>query len=153
MLFSVEQAFVGREEIRAPLKTPAWEAKKSLACIAGPWKKEGVHKRETCSLSPRMSLSRTPVLSCTHYFQVPAKQFKKSQNLQSTLAFSCLAIRQRKTKTSQHNSLPLIFTLSIMLTKKKWLNCQYKHSKGLGFCLKRLVYCYLSTKLCISKNR
>ena len=25
-LFSVEQAFVGREEIRAPLKTPAWEA-------------------------------------------------------------------------------------------------------------------------------
>ena len=27
MLSSVEQAFVGREEIRAPLKTPAWEAK------------------------------------------------------------------------------------------------------------------------------
>ena len=26
MLFSVEQAFVGREEIRAPLKTPTWEA-------------------------------------------------------------------------------------------------------------------------------
>ena len=26
MLFSVEQAFVGREEIRAPLKTSAWEA-------------------------------------------------------------------------------------------------------------------------------
>ena len=26
MLFSVEQAFVGREEIRAPLKKPAWEA-------------------------------------------------------------------------------------------------------------------------------
>ena len=25
-LSSVEQAFVGREEIRAPLKTPAWEA-------------------------------------------------------------------------------------------------------------------------------
>ena len=31
MLFSVEQAFVGREEIRAPLKTPAWEAKKNSA--------------------------------------------------------------------------------------------------------------------------
>ena len=29
MLSSVEQAFVGREEIRAPLKTPAWEAKAS----------------------------------------------------------------------------------------------------------------------------
>ena len=27
MLFSVEQAFVGREEIRAPLKMPAWEAR------------------------------------------------------------------------------------------------------------------------------
>ena len=26
MLFSVEQAFVGKDEIRAPLKTPAWEA-------------------------------------------------------------------------------------------------------------------------------
>ena len=26
MLSSVEQAFVGREEIRAPLKTPVWEA-------------------------------------------------------------------------------------------------------------------------------
>ena len=26
MLFSVEQAFVGRDEIRAPLKRPAWEA-------------------------------------------------------------------------------------------------------------------------------
>ena len=30
MLFSVEQAFVGRDEIRAPLKTPACEAKQSL---------------------------------------------------------------------------------------------------------------------------
>ena len=27
MLSSVEQAFVGREEIRAALKTPAWEAR------------------------------------------------------------------------------------------------------------------------------
>ena len=26
MLFSVEQAFVGRDEKRAPLKMPAWEA-------------------------------------------------------------------------------------------------------------------------------
>ena len=26
MLSSVEQAFVGREEIQAPLKMPAWEA-------------------------------------------------------------------------------------------------------------------------------
>ena len=26
MLFSVEQGFVGRDEIRAPFKTPAWEA-------------------------------------------------------------------------------------------------------------------------------
>ena len=39
MLFSVEQAFVGREEIRAPLKTPAWEAileraRKNIICIS-----------------------------------------------------------------------------------------------------------------------
>ena len=31
MLFWVEQAFVGREEIRAPLKTPEWEATSSAA--------------------------------------------------------------------------------------------------------------------------
>ena len=31
MLFSVEQAFVGRDEKRAPLKTPAWEATFSVA--------------------------------------------------------------------------------------------------------------------------
>ena len=28
MLFSVEQAFVGRDEKRAPLKMPTWEASK-----------------------------------------------------------------------------------------------------------------------------
>ena len=33
MLFSVEQAFVGREEIRAPLKTPAWEATCVAECL------------------------------------------------------------------------------------------------------------------------
>ena len=27
MLYSVEQAFVGRDERPAPLKTPAWEAR------------------------------------------------------------------------------------------------------------------------------
>ena len=27
MLFSAEQAFVGRDERRAPLKTPVWEAR------------------------------------------------------------------------------------------------------------------------------
>ena len=26
MLFSIEQAFVGRDEIQAPLKIPVWEA-------------------------------------------------------------------------------------------------------------------------------
>ena len=34
MLFSVEQAFVGREEIRAPLKTPAWLAIAKHASVA-----------------------------------------------------------------------------------------------------------------------
>ena len=33
MLSSVEQAFVGREEIRAPLKMPAWEAMKIKDCF------------------------------------------------------------------------------------------------------------------------
>ena len=33
MLSSVEQAFVGRELIRVPLKTPAWEARSTPACI------------------------------------------------------------------------------------------------------------------------
>ena len=33
MLFSVEQAFVGRDEKRAPLKTPAWEANMVLAWL------------------------------------------------------------------------------------------------------------------------
>ena len=31
MLFSVEQAFVGRDEKQAPLKTPAWQATSNLA--------------------------------------------------------------------------------------------------------------------------
>ena len=31
MLSSVEQAFLGRDEKRAPLKTPAWEASLRLA--------------------------------------------------------------------------------------------------------------------------
>ena len=31
MLFSVEQAFVGRDEKRAPLKMPAWEARVNRA--------------------------------------------------------------------------------------------------------------------------
>ena len=32
MLFSVEQAFVGRDEKRAPLKTPEWEANVIPTC-------------------------------------------------------------------------------------------------------------------------
>ena len=34
MLFSVEQAFVGRDERRAPLKTPVWEARTEPAHIS-----------------------------------------------------------------------------------------------------------------------
>ena len=33
MLFLAEQAFVGRDEKRAPLKTPAWEASPFDACV------------------------------------------------------------------------------------------------------------------------
>ena len=42
MLFSVEQAFVGREEIRAPLKRPAGEASLLL---------DGSRKKQTQNLS------------------------------------------------------------------------------------------------------
>ena len=37
MLSSVEQAFVRREEKRAPLKTPAWEAKIYPAKVECRW--------------------------------------------------------------------------------------------------------------------
>ena len=33
MLSSVEHAFVGRDEKRAPLKTPAWEANAQRDCV------------------------------------------------------------------------------------------------------------------------
>ena len=33
MLFPAELAFVGRDEIRAPLKTPAWEATEARAIV------------------------------------------------------------------------------------------------------------------------
>ena len=33
MLFSVEQAFVGRDKKRAPLKTSAWEASARSSCL------------------------------------------------------------------------------------------------------------------------
>ena len=36
MLFSVEQAFVGRDERRVPLKMPAWEARVTYAMPATP---------------------------------------------------------------------------------------------------------------------
>ena len=35
MLSSVEQAFVGRDEKRAPIKTPAWEASYNPALSLG----------------------------------------------------------------------------------------------------------------------
>ena len=41
MLFLVEQAFVGRDEKRAPLKTPAWEAIKLLVQL-NPLTKSGL---------------------------------------------------------------------------------------------------------------
>ena len=34
----------------------------------------GRHARGDCSLSPRLSPSRAPVISCAHYFQAPATQ-------------------------------------------------------------------------------
>ena len=45
MLFSVEQAFVGREEIRAPLKMPAGEASELRTKLAS--QEEDYHKSES----------------------------------------------------------------------------------------------------------
>ena len=45
MLFSVEQEFVGRDEIRASLKTPAWEVNLLLVGINSnpvPFEKKGM---------------------------------------------------------------------------------------------------------------
>ena len=58
MLSSVEQAFVGREEIRAPLKTPAWEAKTELD-----FTQYDYHHKERY-------LSTTVVLSYSHVIDV-----------------------------------------------------------------------------------
>ena len=44
MLFSVEQAFVGRDEKRAPLKTPSWEA----STVAEKKRTEGVMHVQSC---------------------------------------------------------------------------------------------------------
>ena len=59
MLFSVEQAFVGRDEIRAPLKTPASTAQHfSLPCGISQrdWRRKGRTKEEKGRL-PRMLFS------------------------------------------------------------------------------------------------
>ena len=45
MLFSVEQAFVGRDEKRAPRKTPAWEASVDKALTDSCWKRFQIIKR------------------------------------------------------------------------------------------------------------
>ena len=50
MLFSVEQAFVGRDEKRAPLKTPAWEANSDLAKVGSN------HLRSPCIRPPILTL-------------------------------------------------------------------------------------------------
>ena len=47
MLFSVEQAFVGREEIRAPLKMPAGEAITLEASTISSWE---IEVKAVCSV-------------------------------------------------------------------------------------------------------
>ena len=68
MLFSVEQAFVGREEIRAPLKRPAWEATKRPVStklsefILGP-ADEGIETKETNYSYLNLNMSSCFILS------------------------------------------------------------------------------------------
>ena len=52
MLFSVEQAFVGRDEIRAPLKGPAWGA------VAGIKKCRVLRAVFDCTMIPIVILMR-----------------------------------------------------------------------------------------------
>ena len=52
MLFSVEQAFVGRDEIRAPLKEPAWGA------VAGIKKCRFLRAVFDCTMTPIIILMR-----------------------------------------------------------------------------------------------
>ena len=49
MLFSAEQAFVGRDEKRAPLKTPAWETNSKIDLMLYVY---------TLSMSSRMTSAR-----------------------------------------------------------------------------------------------
>ena len=55
MLFSVEQAFVGREEIRSSLKTPAWEAtcapEKAIVVLTGLQNMRNINRRGRQKLS------------------------------------------------------------------------------------------------------
>ena len=66
MLSSVEQAFVGRDEKRAPLKTPAWEARLPAAV------------RE---ISPRFfpTSSRTHEFAIVNFHQSDRHQIKSSR--------------------------------------------------------------------------
>ena len=55
MLFSVEQALVGRDEKRAPLKTPAWEARSTLGF-------DGFHVCSNTAINcPRVRKNLNPV--------------------------------------------------------------------------------------------
>ena len=59
MLFSVEQAFVVRDERRAPLKAPAWEAIRNLEpllkrCLAAIKKKRCTFQKRSKKMLNRM---------------------------------------------------------------------------------------------------
>ena len=66
MLFSVEQAFVGREEIRAPLKTPAWEARSASGTFFGFLRQKQARGRDTA----RGDTTRVKLLSLEGIFEV-----------------------------------------------------------------------------------
>ena len=60
MLSSVEQAFVGRDEKRAPLKKPAWEANARAAMVIF----------VCCFRDPRGLISRECDMFCRYSFEV-----------------------------------------------------------------------------------
>ena len=64
MLSSVEQAFVGRDEKRAPLKTPAWEA------------------RDEYEAEVKFCISSTPLVSAVNHMAARTFREKKQQQQQ-----------------------------------------------------------------------
>ena len=73
-LFSVEQAFVGRGEIRAPLKTPAWEATSLHAKLQ-------TRERDTRGRKPEKKIVPIPYCIVTSWFAIALAEIRTGRIL------------------------------------------------------------------------